>query len=95
MSIIYYCCPVKVNRKLCISLSFDIAAVLIIQRLGFQFQTVSIIECTYFDKKRPITTDNPKNYKVKSFLTNTGIPQKVLPDSNNYLLPLQHLKSHE
>ncbi|WP_315387327.1 hypothetical protein [Hoylesella shahii] len=59
-AIIYYCCPVKVNRKLCISLSIGIAAVLLIQRLGFQFQTVSIIECTYFDKKRPITTDNSK-----------------------------------
>ena len=55
-----YCCPVKVNRKLCISLSIGIAAVLLIQRLGFQFQTVSIIECTYFDKKGPITTDNSK-----------------------------------
>ena len=59
-AITIYCCPVKVNRKLCISLSIGIAAVLLIQRLGFQFQTVSIIECTYFDKKRPITTDNSK-----------------------------------
>ena len=37
-----------------------IAAVLLIQGLSFQFQTVSIIKCTYFDKKRPIITDNSK-----------------------------------
>ena len=55
-----YCCPVKINWKLCISLSIGIAAVLIILGLGFQFQTVSIIKCTYFDKKRPIITDNSK-----------------------------------
>ena len=55
-----YCCPVKINWKLCISLSIGIAAVLLIQGLGFQFQTVSIIKCTYFDKKRPIITDNSK-----------------------------------
>ena len=57
---INYCCPVKINWKLCISLSIGIAAVLLIQGLGFQFQTVSIIKCTYFDKKRPIITDNSK-----------------------------------
>lgn len=56
--VLNYCCPVKINRKLCISLSIGIAAVLLIQGLAFQFQTVSIIKCTYFDKKRPITTDN-------------------------------------
>ena len=55
-----YCCPVKINRKFCISLSIGVAAVLLIQGLGFQFQTVSIIKCTSFDKKRPIITDNSK-----------------------------------
>ena len=56
----YYCCLVKINRKFCISLSIGIAAVLPILGLGFLFQTESIIECTYFDKKRPIITDNSK-----------------------------------
>ena len=58
--VLNYCCPVKINRKLCISLSIGIAAVLLILGLGFQFQTVSIIKCTYFDKKRPKITDNSK-----------------------------------
>ena len=51
-----YCCPVKINRKLCISLSIGIAAVLLIQGLGFQFQTVSIIKCAYIDMESPIIT---------------------------------------
>ncbi len=42
--------------KLCISLLIGVAAVLLIQRLGFQFQTVSIIKCAYFDKASPIKT---------------------------------------
>jgi len=36
-SIKNYCCPIKINRKLFISLSIGVAAVLLIQRLGFQF----------------------------------------------------------
>ena len=32
-----YCCPVKINRKLCISLLISVAAVLLIQGLSFQF----------------------------------------------------------
>ena len=46
-----YCCPIKINRKLCISLPNGVAAALLIQGLGFQFQTVSIIKCAYFDKE--------------------------------------------
>ena len=33
---INYCCPVKINRKLCIPLLIGVAAVLLIQGLGFQ-----------------------------------------------------------
>ena len=46
-----YCCPIKINWKLCISLPNGVTAVLLIQGLGFQFQTVSIIKCAYFDKE--------------------------------------------
>ena len=49
--IMKYCCPIKINRKLCISLPNGVAAALLIQGLGFQFQTVSIIKCAYFDKE--------------------------------------------
>ena len=51
-----YCCPVKINWKLCISFPIGVAAVLLIQGLGFQFQTVSIIKCAYIDKESPIIT---------------------------------------
>ena len=53
---VIYCCPIKINRKLYISLLIGIAAVLLIQGLSFQFQTVSIIKCAYFDKGSPIIT---------------------------------------
>ncbi|EEX19963.1 hypothetical protein HMPREF0973_00103 [Prevotella veroralis F0319] len=32
------------------------------QRLGFQFQTISIIKCAHFSKRRPIITDNSNKY---------------------------------
>jgi len=51
-----YCCPVKINRKFCISLFIGVAAVLLIQGLGFRFQTVSIIKYAYIDKESPIIT---------------------------------------
>ena len=50
----------KNKQKVLYLFIHGIAAVLLILGLGFQFQTVSIIECTYFDKKRPIITDNSK-----------------------------------
>ena len=35
--IFYYCCPIKINWKLCTSLSIGVVAVLLIHGLGFQF----------------------------------------------------------
>ena len=46
-----YCCPVKNKLKALYLFPIGVAAVLLIQGLGFQFQTVSIIKCAFLTRK--------------------------------------------